>query len=334
MHDRRFVEAWKTAGFEVSTVATEACRDGGPATKALLDQQIQAFRPEIVQVGPVARPAWDLIQVWDGPLIVTSWGFDLLEEIDQELGLAENVCAVLKRANLLFVDNRAARKRATVLGMDESRIVEFPWGLDDHWFSPASRAPIADLSRVTILCTRRHEDIYRVDDVLQSFLSAAADCGNIRLQLVGSGSLTPKLQARANASGLAHRIEFLGEIDHDLLPELYRQADIYVTASQVDGTSVSMLEAMASGAVVVGSLNEGNKQWLSGETGYSFDVGDTTTLTSILVALAKSSPEDVAEARRRAANATSLVAQHANWTKSARRFPDFAQAAVKHWGDV
>ena len=323
--------AWRAAGFDVAAVTTGEDLRAGSRTDSRLRERVEAFRPDIVQVGPLTNPAWDVIGIWDGPLIATSWGFDLLQEIDQDLGVEERARAVLERANLLFVDNDAPRKRALELGVDAGRIVQFPWGLDEQWFALRDAPAMSDPTTLNVVCTRRHEEIYRVGDVLASFIDAALDRGNIRLHLIGSGSLTPELETRVAASGLAHRIDFLGELENSLLPEAYRRADIYVTASEVDGTSVSLLEAMASSAVVVASLNAGNVQWLSDDTGYGFDVGDISALTTILVGLAAMDPDSIAEARRRAAGGRAQVERNANWKVTAQRFPDFARAAIDHW---
>lgn len=300
-------------------------------TRGRLRERLETFRPDLVQAGPLTSPAWDVTEVWGGPFIATSWGFDLLQEIDQDGIAMEQARAVLGRTNLLFVDNDAPRERALQLGVDARRIVQFPWGLDDQWFAHRDIPVMSDPRAITVLCTRRHEEIYHVGDVLTSFLQAALRCDNLRLQLIGSGSLTPKLEALAAASGLAHRIDFLGELENSLLVEAYRRADIYVTASEVDGTSVSLLEAMASSTVVVASRNAGNLQWLSGDTGYGFDVRDTSALAKIMADLAAMGPETTAEARRRAAGGRAQVERLANWKVTAQRFPDFAHAAIDHW---
>lgn len=334
-HDRRFTAAWESLGFEVAAIVIgrsfEPEGAGHRASRAELTVRIADFAPDIVQVGPVTDPAWDVVQAWDGPLIATSWGFDLMAEVDSNADLRERARAVLARADLLFVDNDGPRKRAESLGMDPLRIAQFPWGLDPTWFRQRERTPLSDRNDVLFLCTRRHEDIYRVGDVVEAFLGAASDHGNIRLSLAGSGNQTSQLKARVDASGLQGRIVFVGEMDNSALPVAYRAADAYITSSSVDGTSVSLLEAMASGTPVLASRIEGNAEWVSANTGFGFEAGAVTQLETLIREFASMAPEFVQDVRRRANNALELVRQQADWNTSVQKFPDYVRAAVRHW---
>lgn len=272
-----------------------------------------------------------MTRAWDGPLIASSWGFDLLQEVDSDPGREAAARIVLERADLLFVDNDASARRAHQLGMNSAQIAQFPWGLDERWFKTREDPPLNNPADVVVLSTRRHEELYRVGDVVESFVVAAKSHDNIRLKVIGSGSLTPQLKAHAAASAAADRIEFVGDVDNAFLPEFYRDTDIYVTASEVDGTSVSLLEAMASEAIVVASRNEGNTQWVSEKTGYGFAVGDSTALSETFVELASMRPAVIADARRRATNARVSVHAGARWNATEKLFPEFAKRAQEHW---
>jgi glycosyltransferase involved in cell wall biosynthesis len=53
------------------------------------------------------------------------------------------------------------------------------------------------------------------------------------------------------------------------MPDLLSQADIYVSTSLHDGTSVSLLEAMGSGAFPVVTDIPANREWIiNGENGF------------------------------------------------------------------
>lgn len=331
-HDQRFILAWRKCGFEVASVSMEGALSSdkaiGTAARDYLQAEIEAFEPDIIQVGPVTDPAWDVAHVWEGPIIATSWGFDLLDEAASDRNAKARARAVLSRADLLFVDNNSTNQRAVGLGMAPERIVQFPWGLDESWFVQRQNEPLDDESRVEILCTRRHEAIYGVGDVLEAFIAASVDYDNVVLRLIGSGMLTTELQARVAAAQLEDRVIFAGEVDNAALPVAYRRADVYVTASSVDGTSVSLLEAMASGTPVLASRIEGNAQWVSESTGFQFDVGDIPQLELLIRQVASMSPAIVEEVRSRASEAFELTRREANWNVTVEKFPSFAQEAV------
>ena len=64
------------------------------------------------------------------------------------------------------------------------RIVQFPWGVDLGVFTPGE-SPLPDrlgwAGRRIVVCTRRHEDVYGVDVLLDAFATAAAADPDLRL---------------------------------------------------------------------------------------------------------------------------------------------------------
>lgn len=320
-HDRRFVDAWRRSGHEVEAV------EAAGRSRDELAVRIRDAAPDLVQAGPVTDPAWEVAQVWDGPLIATSWGFDLLHDADADPVARSRAAEVLRRADLLFVDNAAPHRAAAALGAPESLIREFPWGIDGAWFAtrPRVRRPA---SETVFLSTRRHEPIYRVSDLVEAFLVAAATLPQIRLRLAGDGSLTEDLRARAAAAPGGDRIEFLGEVGNDELPAVYGDADVYVSTSSVDGSSVSLLEAMARGVPVLVSRIEGNAQWVTPQTGLDYPVGDVTALADAIRGLSTAGDARSTAATARAAAASDLVRATADWDATVARFPMFAAEAV------
>jgi glycosyltransferase involved in cell wall biosynthesis len=62
-------------------------------------------------------------------------------------------------------------------------------------------------------------------------------------------------------------VQFVGRLEPAALAEWLARAHVYVSASLSDSTSVSLLEAMAAGAVPVVSDLEGNRQWVTDGAG-------------------------------------------------------------------
>lgn len=68
----------------------------------------------------------------------------------------------------------------------------------------------------------------------------------------GSGGDSVRLKALARDSGVAEWVRFLGEIPYDMLPDLYRAADLYLMPSSGEGFGIVFLEAMACGLPALG----------------------------------------------------------------------------------
>jgi glycosyltransferase involved in cell wall biosynthesis len=62
--------------------------------------------------------------------------------------------------------------------------------------------------------------------------------------------------------GIEDSVSFVGRIDHDRLPLAHGAADVFVSVPSLDATSVSLLEAMASGNAIIASDLPSNREWI------------------------------------------------------------------------
>lgn len=120
---------------------------------------------------------------------------------------------------------------------------------------------------------------------------------NIRLVIVGDGPEEANLRAQVKNLSIENYVDFIGSIDHDKVHLYYKAADIILMPSiPSDGieeaTSLSMLEGMAAGKIVVCSAIGGMKEIIKDrENGYLVNTNDPENLSAILEELLKSSPE-------------------------------------------
>jgi len=81
----------------------------------------------------------------------------------------------------------------------------------------------------------------------------ALGCRNPEIRLVLSGAENPELLALAKRLGIAARVVFLGRIEEEALPALYRGALATVYVSLYEGFGLPPLESIACGTPVVTS---------------------------------------------------------------------------------
>lgn len=260
-----------------------------------LRECLEDLKIDVVHAGPVQACAWLVAKAGFPRLLTMSWGSDLL--VGARFGLGRWLAkAALQRSAAFLGDCRAVLDRAEELGMDRSRSVEIPWGVDLQAFHPSvSRATRGQLGwddKLVAICVRSWEPGYGVNTVLEGFLSAAAAAPRLRLILGGDGSLRPKVLSRVRESGMADRIWLPGHIAYRDLPRFYRSADVYLSASVSDGSSVSLLEAMACGLPAFVTDIPGNREWVEpGQSGEWFAVRDAAGLATRLVEAARSPKE-------------------------------------------
>ncbi len=253
-----------------------------PRSLLFLRRLLDRLQPDLVHAGPVQKPAGLIAAAGFHPLVSMSWGSDLLLEARQGLGRAA-AKYTLKRSDVLVCDCQAVRTAAEGLGMPADRIVVFPWGVDLARFSPGEanslRKTLGWESNLVVLSNRAWEPLYGVDDVVEAFIRASDSAPKLRLILLGDGSQAERLRSRIEEAGLCGKVHFGGQVQNDALPEYYRAADLYVTASHSDGSSVSLMEAMASGLPALVSDIPGNREWVTpGEQGWQFEDGKPDAL--------------------------------------------------------
>ena len=282
--------------------------------RILADQE-----PDIVHAGPIQSCAWLVARTGFPRLAAMSWGSDLLRGARFGLG-GWQAAETLRRTSVFLGDCDAVRRRAVDLGMDEARTVIFPWGVDLDLFRPEpasrARARLGWEGALVLLCVRSWEPHYGVDTVVEAFLRASRREPRLRLILAGDGSLRARLIDRIEASGFADRLWLPGRVPYAELPMLYESADVYLSASHSDGTSVSLLEAMACGLPSFVTDIPGNREWIEpGLTGRWFPAGDVEELAGLLCEAPSMTGELTTYGRR----ARGIAEARADWNRNAPR---------------
>jgi len=101
------------------------------------------------------------------------------------------------------------------------------------------------------IVTRNLEALYDLSTALKAFQQIRQRWPNARLTIAGSGPERANLEAETIQLGLADAVKVSGRLELQAMAELYASAQIMLNPSQVDNTPNSVLEAWASGVVVV-----------------------------------------------------------------------------------
>lgn len=293
-----------------------------------LKRVIRDVKPDLIQAGPLQRSAFLVALTGFHPLVSMSWGYDLLQDADRNALWRWATRYALKRSAALVGDCKTIRQLAISHGMPDERIVTFPWGIDLDHFSPETSEQ-SDKNTFTLLSTRNWEPIYGVDVIAHAFAQSAQQRSELRLVMLGNGSQAGMLRQiltgsnstdSQQSSGFNSRVLFPGLVKYNKLPRFYRSADLYVAATHSDGTSISLLEAMACGCPVLVSDIPGNREWvIPGVNGWLFPDGDARAMAkAILTAI-----DERARLPEMAQAARKLAEERADWTKN---FPGLLRA--------
>jgi glycosyltransferase involved in cell wall biosynthesis len=166
----------------------------------------------------------------------------LLERADRIVALSE-----FSRAQIARCTPTLAANVAIVPPGVESRFT--PGDRD----AARSRLGIVAPTRGPLLVTvRRLMKRMGLDDLLRGVALAAEFGVDASLALAGEGPERESLQRLAVTLGIASRVEFLGRVADERLPDVYRAADLFVLPTRaLEGFGMATLEALACGVPVL-----------------------------------------------------------------------------------
>jgi glycosyltransferase involved in cell wall biosynthesis len=122
---------------------------------------------------------------------------------------------------------------------------------------------------LTILSNRNLQPIYNLPLLIRAIPLILKEEPDTKVLIAGEGPDRKRLEKEANDLRVTPSVQFLGRVPHDKMVDLLAHVDVYVSTSLFDGTSVSLLEAMGSGAFPVVTDIPANREWIDhGENGF------------------------------------------------------------------
>lgn len=265
---------------------------------------VKRLKPDIVHAGPIQTCAFIAVLSGFRPILTKSWGYDLVKDADSSRWMQWVTRYALKRSAFFTSDANVTRDKAVAFGLKPENIVVFPWGVNVERFVPkkeergkkkvtSSKKKLSVSSKqskeITLFCSRTWEPIYGVDVLAKAFVKVASVNSDVNLILLGGGSQGAKIRQILMNGGVMERIHFGGQVGQRDLPRWYQMADIYISPSHVDGSSVSLLEALACGLPSLVSDIPGNKEWIEeGVNGWLFRDGNVDDLAEKILLAIKS----------------------------------------------
>lgn len=258
------------------------------------------------------------------PYIVSLRGSDVPGFNDRlnwmNIGLKPVFKKVLGSASAVQANSEGLKNLAYMTSPDTQIDIIYN-GVDCAQFKPApasdSTPEPARLISVCRLIGRKG-----VDDLIRALPAVKAGIGSVKLTIAGQGNLKESLMALAASEGVAQDISWLGVVDHDKLPDLYRQSDLFVLPSHFEGMSNALLEAMASGLPVVVTATGGVDELIDGN-GLVVKAGNSAALGQAIIDIL-GNPDRCREFGLRSRE----IANNFSWENVAKQYLDTYRRAI------
>jgi glycosyltransferase involved in cell wall biosynthesis len=204
---------------------------------------VARLRPDLIHVhspyplGEVS--AWLLGR---GPRLVITYHSDVVRQKGLLRLYGPLLRRVLRRADRILTDSPNYLRTSVWLQPVRDKCVAVPLGVDAVRFAPPA-TPYAGPPMLLFVGRLRY---YKGLDTLLHALVALPD---VVLSVVGEGAMRTKWEGLAASLGVNGRVRFVGEVEDDALPGVYRQASAFVLPAnaRAEAFGTVLLEAMASG---------------------------------------------------------------------------------------
>jgi glycosyltransferase involved in cell wall biosynthesis len=247
---------------------------------------IQNINPDLVNAHFV--PNYGLLGALSKkkPLVVSTWGSDILISPKKSPFHRLRAKYVLSKADLVTCDGINLSKGLLELGVHEEKIVLAPMGVERRLLKErSSNGQLKDKEEIIFLSTRSLEPVYDLKTLIEAMpLIIEKTNKKAKFWITGLGSQEQELRKLASKLKVEKNVEFKGYVNREDLEVLFLKADLYISTSLSDSTSVSLLEAMASGLLPVVTDIPGNREWVEdGKNGFLFMPGNYQALADKVI---------------------------------------------------
>jgi len=296
-----------------------------------LQDCIRTVRPDLIHAGPVQTCAYLAARVGFHPLLVTSWGSDILLHANRNAEWREATTVALSWADGFFCDCDAVRHASRKFAMiPDSKIVQLPWGIKPGDFSPKrnvhEEALVFDSEAIPFISTRTWAPLYGITTLIEAFKIAYSRDPRIRLLLLNDGPEAGRIRDFIAKHKMEKVVTTPGIIGAEDLPQWFRAAQGYISCTISDGTSISLLEAMATGLPAVVSDIPANREWvIEGKNGALARTGSADDFAEKILWVANLDATQrfaIAERNRK------VVSERADWDKNFPRLLNFYDQLV------
>lgn len=156
----------------------------------------------------------------------------------------------IEKSDYFLVPSTFVEKSLAFCGIEKNRIIKVPYGVDINFFQMKNYITNPLQKRLKFLFAGRVEAAKGIFYLLEAFKHLE----DLDLELIVVGTIECDRQLLEKYK---KNVNFLGIKTKNEMPDIFKNADIYIMPSLWEGFSLTIFEAMASGIPVIATKNSG-----------------------------------------------------------------------------
>jgi glycosyltransferase involved in cell wall biosynthesis len=302
IHDLRFTSAlksrWRTR--EVFS----------PYEGKSIREIVREINPRVIIAGPLSKAITVIPNDINLPIIGMSHAFD----VNYPLEHAE-IKSNIQRCAMIIVDCMTIREKIVNEYSYSRPISIIPYGCD---FSLFNQTKIFFENKLQILVTRNWTRVHSNLLILKALVLLSDKGIDFHCSFVGDGPTLDEGKRYARNNLEENQYTFYGRQTQTEIAVLMARHWVYLSASESDGSSVSLLESMSAGMICLVSSFPSNIEWVShGENGFIFKNMDFHDLANQLQNIAQTPKTHLVQISNRSKQ---RVSHDGNWEFNQRIF--------------
>ena len=224
------------------------------------------------------------------PVLLSVMGTDVFSYPEKSWIHKWGTSRILKSAQAVAATSRVMASRVEELTQGKVKPAITPFGVDTNVFKPEDldRSQRNTDESIHIISIRHLHYKYGLDLLISAAGIIQKQKPGLKfvVDIYGDGPERENLQRQIDETGLQDCITLHGKVAPENVPELLREATIFVAPSREESFGVAVLEASACGLPVIGSRVGGLPEViLDGETGLLFGKNNPGELADCIITL-------------------------------------------------
>ncbi len=245
---------------------------------------LKEFKPDIIHSGYIWQVGILAANSGFHPHLSMPWGSDVLLDPDKSYTIKKLVKRVMKSCDHVQCDAEFVKQKIiNDYSLPEEKITVFPWGIDLKQFKKTDRsAARKDLNlsedKFILIFNRHFEHVYGVDNLLEAYRVFSEGKNDVMMLMLSEGSGKVEALKFITDHYLDEKIQVIGKVPNKDLPAFLNASDVFISPSLSDGTSLSLLEAMACGLGLIVTDVPAIKEWVAEDNGIMVKIGNIKEL--------------------------------------------------------